>query len=63
MTYIPLDTKTPFVQNLLDEILSIDPLETSISLFNNIFDIVQALSPYEKQLIEIQLKKHFILSL
>lgn len=56
MTYIPLDTKTPFVQNLLDEILSIDPLETSISLFNNIFDIVQALSPYEKQLIEIQLK-------
>lgn len=56
ITYVPLDIKTPFVQNLLDEILSIDPLETSVSFYKKIKDIFQMLSPYEKQLIELQLK-------
>lgn len=56
ITYIPLEAKTPFVQNLLDEILSIDPLETKVSLVKKIKEIFQNLSEYEKQIIEFQLK-------
>lgn len=56
ITYIPLDVKTPFVQNLLDEILSIDPLETKLSLYKKIKDIFKSLGQYEKQMVEVQLK-------
>jgi hypothetical protein len=56
ITYIPLDVKTPFVQNLLDEILSIDPLETKLSLYKKIKDIFKSLGQYERQMVEVQLK-------
>jgi hypothetical protein len=56
ITYIPLDVKTPFVQDLIDEILSIDPIDTKISLYKKIKGIFSSLGPYEKQMVELQLK-------
>lgn len=56
MTYIPLDEKNPFIQNLLDEILKINPLEDKKSYFKKVMDIYKSLSEYEKHLLNIQLK-------
>ncbi len=56
MTYVPLDEKNPFIQNLLDEILKIDPLEDKKSYFKKILDIYKSLNEFEKHLLNIQLR-------
>ncbi|WGS65694.1 PIN domain-containing protein [Marinitoga aeolica] len=56
MTYIPLDEKNPFIQNLLDEILKIDPLEDKKSYFKKVIEIYKSLSDFEKHLLNMQLK-------
>lgn len=56
MTYVPLDEKNPFIQNLLDEILKIDPIDDKVSYFKKIVEIYKSLSEFEKHLLNIQLK-------
>ncbi|SHF18359.1 hypothetical protein SAMN02745164_01954 [Marinitoga hydrogenitolerans DSM 16785] len=56
MTYIPLDEKNPFIQNLLDEILKIDPLQDKKSYFKKVIDIYKSLNDFEKHILNIQLK-------
>jgi hypothetical protein len=56
MTYVPLDEKNPFIQNLLDEILKIDPLEDKKSYIKKTFDIYKSLNDFEQHLLNLQLK-------
>lgn len=56
MNYVPLNEKSPFLQNIIDEILLINPLETNKKYFNRLRDIFNSLKLHEKQLINIQLK-------
>jgi rRNA-processing protein FCF1 len=56
MNYVPLDKKSPFIQEFLDEILSIDVLETKKSYYRKLKEIFVAFDDYEKQLLNLQLK-------
>ncbi|GAB6189260.1 hypothetical protein JCM30566_09990 [Marinitoga arctica] len=56
ITYVPLDEKNPFIQNLLDEILKIDPLEDKKSYFKKVIDIYKNLNDFERHILNIQLK-------
>ena len=56
MNYVPLDKKSPFIQEFLDEVLSIDVLETKKSYFKKLKDIFVAFDDYEKQMLNLQLR-------
>ncbi|HOO74432.1 MAG: hypothetical protein H7A31_01315 [Thermotogae bacterium] len=56
MTFIPLDTDNIFFKNILEEILSIKPLETKKSYLKKVRDIFDSLGNYERELILLQLK-------
>ncbi|KLO22325.1 MULTISPECIES: hypothetical protein [unclassified Marinitoga] len=56
MTYVPLDEKNPFIQNLLDEILNLDFLEDKKAYFKKLMDIYKSLNDFEQHILNIQLK-------
>jgi rRNA-processing protein FCF1 len=56
MRYVPLDNKSPFIQEFLDEVLSIDVLETKKSYFKKLKDMFFAFDDYEKQMLNLQLR-------
>ncbi len=56
MNYVPLDKKSPFIQEFLDEVLSIDVLETKKSYYRKLKDIFVAFDDYEKQMLNLQLR-------
>jgi hypothetical protein len=58
MTYFPIDSKSPFIQNILDEILGLNPLLSKKSYYIKIKEIYKSLNNYEKQMINIHLKSY-----
>jgi rRNA-processing protein FCF1 len=56
MTYVPLNDKSPLIQKILDEILSLNPFDTKISYFKRVKFLYESLNNYEKQIIDLQLK-------
>ncbi|MGM0640375.1 MAG: hypothetical protein ACQESN_02980 [Thermotogota bacterium] len=56
MNYVPLDKKSPFIQEFLDEVLSINVLETKKSYYRKLKDIFVAFDDYEKQMLNLQLR-------
>ncbi|APT76501.1 hypothetical protein XO10_08340 [Marinitoga sp. 1135] len=56
MTYIPLDEKNIFIQNLLDEILKLNPLEDKNATLKRFLEIYKSLSDFEQHLLNLQLR-------
>jgi len=56
MNYVPLDKKSPFIQEFLDEVLSLNALETKKSYYRKLKDIFVAFDDYEKQMLNLQLR-------